>query len=168
MLRLASFCAKLVVATYSSIGTCWNISHHLMLIRNLRWTAKFEALLCLLQMNSHRERAFNTTHGQFPTKRYPAAWASASLVKRTRFCGETFAALEVVLTPTRYQYRMRFIPIAQQPNCIFPSRSCPSRNATPRAHHSTQPYAKGMYHEGTSSRMMSHGLRGRNHGTVVH
>src|SRR5436190_2089590 len=33
------------------------------------------------------------THGQFPANRYPAAWASASVAKRTRCCGETFAAL---------------------------------------------------------------------------
>jgi len=31
-------------------------------------------------------------NGQFPANRYSAAWASASLAKRTRFCGETFAA----------------------------------------------------------------------------
>ena len=32
-------------------------------------------------------------YGQFPANRYPAACASASLVKRTRFCIETFVAL---------------------------------------------------------------------------
>lgn len=54
------------------------------------------------------------TYGQFPANLYPAACASASLAKRTWFCGETFVALEQSALHTDLSSECFAIPIRQE------------------------------------------------------